>query len=155
MTSARRPNVVVTGATRGIGRALVEAFIARGCNVTFCGRDPAGVDALARAAGEHGAGLVCDVGHYPDMQALWDPGVVPTELLRSVYAQGDPARWRRQRWLFKFIADPVEVVCPWLVERVLTNRRPGRRIAWMTVMKAALRFFLPRYHRRDLFASEP
>ncbi|MCC6623769.1 MAG: SDR family oxidoreductase [Deltaproteobacteria bacterium] len=255
--------VVVTGATRGIGRSLVEAFLARGCSLAFCGRDAAGVDALVALAPDRLAGLVADVARYDDMRALWElassrfgavdvwinnagtsnpqtpfvtlappvieavvsanmlgtmngsrvalegmmrqghgalylmegygsdgerapgmalygstkiavrylwrsladeakgtgvivgalsPGVVPTDLLRSVYEQGDPRRWRRQRWLFKFIADPAEVVCPWLADRVLTNRRSGRRIAWMTVAKAALRFFLPRYHRRDLFS---
>jgi NAD(P)-dependent dehydrogenase (short-subunit alcohol dehydrogenase family) len=34
------------------------------------------------------------------------PGIVVTELLTSVYAAGDPENWRKQRWLFNFIADP-------------------------------------------------
>lgn len=257
-------SVVITGATRGIGRALVEAFLDRGCLVTFCGRDRAAVEALVRRAPERLAGLVGDVARPDDVRAIWElattrfggvdvwinnagtsnpqtpfatqtpatieavvaanvlgtmygarvalegmlrqgygalylmegygsggerapgmalygstkvavrylwrslaaevkgsgvivgalsPGVVPTDLLKRVYEEGDARRWRRQRWLFKFIADPAERVCPWLADEVLANRRSGRRIAWMTVAKAALRFFLPRYHRRDLFAE--
>lgn len=54
--------VLVTGGTRGIGRACVEAFLAEGARVAFCGRDP---EAVRRAAGELGdraLGLACDVG---------------------------------------------------------------------------------------------
>ena len=82
------------------------------------------------------------------------PGVVVTDLLLDVYRDGDPANWRRQRWLFKFIADPVEEVAPWLADRVLAGPRHGEFVAWMTVLKAALRFFQPYYHRRDLFADQ-
>jgi NAD(P)-dependent dehydrogenase (short-subunit alcohol dehydrogenase family) len=81
------------------------------------------------------------------------PGVVHTDLVADVYRQGDPARWRRQRWLFKFIADEPEPVCTWLVDAALANRRHGARLAWMTVPKAIGRFLQPRYHRRDLFAD--
>lgn len=80
------------------------------------------------------------------------PGIVVTDLLLSVYEQGDPESWRSQRRLFNFIADPVDVVAPWLARRILENDRPGAHLAWMTVMKGALRFFHPGYWRRDLFA---
>lgn len=81
------------------------------------------------------------------------PGVVVTDLLVSVYEQGDPALWRSQRRLFNFIADPVDVVAPWLARRLIENDRPGAHLAWMTVLKGALRFLQPKYWRRDLFAK--
>jgi NAD(P)-dependent dehydrogenase (short-subunit alcohol dehydrogenase family) len=40
---------VVTGGTRGIGRAIVERLLAEGASVAFCGRS---ADAVARAAAE-------------------------------------------------------------------------------------------------------
>jgi NAD(P)-dependent dehydrogenase (short-subunit alcohol dehydrogenase family) len=83
------------------------------------------------------------------------PGIVVTDLLVSVYEEGDPALWRSQRRLFNFIADPVEVVAPWLARRLLENRRSGAHLAWMNVLKGALRFLSPRYHRRNLFAAAP
>jgi NAD(P)-dependent dehydrogenase (short-subunit alcohol dehydrogenase family) len=81
------------------------------------------------------------------------PGIVVTDLLLSVYREGDAELWRSKRWLFNFIADPVDVVAPWLARRLLDNRRSGAHLAWMTVLKGALRFFDPRYHRRNLFGA--
>jgi NAD(P)-dependent dehydrogenase (short-subunit alcohol dehydrogenase family) len=83
------------------------------------------------------------------------PGIVVTDLLLSVYREGDADLWRSKRWLFNFIADPVEVVAPWLARRILENRKSGAHLAWMTVLKGALRFLDPRYHRRDLFPEPP
>jgi 3-oxoacyl-[acyl-carrier protein] reductase len=51
--------LVVTGASQGIGAALVEQARAAGHQVTFTGRDRARVDALAAKTGAHG--LVADV----------------------------------------------------------------------------------------------
>ncbi|MBX3226196.1 MAG: SDR family oxidoreductase [Labilithrix sp.] len=81
------------------------------------------------------------------------PGIVVTELLTGVYERGEPELWRSKRRLFNFIADPVETVAPWLARRILDNTRPGAHLAWMTVLKGALRFFRPKYWRRDLFAK--
>jgi NAD(P)-dependent dehydrogenase (short-subunit alcohol dehydrogenase family) len=83
------------------------------------------------------------------------PGIVVTDLLVSVYEQGDADLWRSQRRLFNFIADPVDVVAPWLARRLLENRRSGAHLAWMTLWKGALRFLTPRYYRRRLFERGP
>ncbi|MFO0737396.1 MAG: SDR family oxidoreductase [Labilithrix sp.] len=79
------------------------------------------------------------------------PGIVVTDLLTEVYRKGDPELWKSKRWLFNFIADPVEVVAPWLAARVLENRTVGAHLAWMTVLKGALRVLQPYYWRRSLF----
>lgn len=41
--------VAVTGGTRGIGRAVVDALVAEGARVAVCARGTAGLDELARA----------------------------------------------------------------------------------------------------------
>lgn len=69
--------VVITGSTRGIGRGLAEAFLARGCQVVVSGRSPASVaeavSVLAKRFGaERVAGQPCDVKDYAQVQALWD-----------------------------------------------------------------------------------
>lgn len=47
-------NAVVTGGTRGIGRAIAELLAAEGCNIALCARHEAAVDAAVTALAAHG-----------------------------------------------------------------------------------------------------
>jgi len=66
--------VLVTGGTRGIGRAIVEGFLAEGATVGFCARDTdevaAAEGALAGSGGGTAKGAVVDVGDA-DALATW------------------------------------------------------------------------------------
>jgi 3-oxoacyl-[acyl-carrier protein] reductase len=61
--------VLVTGGTRGIGRAIVAGFLAEGARVAFCARKPDEIKATQEELSERGdlTGSVVDVG---DEQAL-------------------------------------------------------------------------------------
>jgi NAD(P)-dependent dehydrogenase (short-subunit alcohol dehydrogenase family) len=69
------PAAVITGSTRGLGFALAEELLARGCRVTVSGRTSEGVQsAVTRlgACGQRAQGLVCDVTDPRQVQALWE-----------------------------------------------------------------------------------
>jgi 3-oxoacyl-[acyl-carrier protein] reductase len=49
--------VLVTGGTRGIGRAIVEAFVVEGAAVEFCARDAREIEATEKALADRGPGV--------------------------------------------------------------------------------------------------
>jgi NAD(P)-dependent dehydrogenase (short-subunit alcohol dehydrogenase family) len=68
---------VVTGGTRGIGRAIVERLLSDGASVVFCGREPEHVqraqEELAEQFSEvHVTGVVADVSARSDVQRIID-----------------------------------------------------------------------------------
>lgn len=67
--------VVITGSTRGIGRGLAEAFLARGCKVVVAGRGAAAVEATVAALDarypEQVVGTACDITQVAQLENLW------------------------------------------------------------------------------------
>jgi NAD(P)-dependent dehydrogenase (short-subunit alcohol dehydrogenase family) len=66
--------VVITGSTRGIGRAMAEACANAGATVVVSSRTAAAVDATVtelQAAGATVTGIVCDVAIDSDIEALF------------------------------------------------------------------------------------
>ena len=64
--------VLVTGGTRGIGRAIVEAFVAEGARVEFCARDTGEIEATEKALDGRATGAALDVGDGPALTAWVD-----------------------------------------------------------------------------------
>lgn len=67
------------------------------------------------------------------------PGIVVTDLLEEA-KDGDPEAWARTKKFYNILADKVETVAPFIVERVLTASKPGEAIVWLTRGKAFARF---------------
>ncbi len=64
--------VVVCGGSRGIGRAIAEAFASNGAAVSICARGKAGLDEAAAALGRHGTKVhagVCDLANGEQVTA--------------------------------------------------------------------------------------
>jgi|TARA_B100001093_G_scaffold104031_1_gene96241 NAD(P)-dependent dehydrogenase (short-subunit alcohol dehydrogenase family) len=64
----KKRKIVITGATRGLGRALAEKWINSGHLVCGCGRSPEFIQELNERAGENGFFSVLDVTDYEDVE---------------------------------------------------------------------------------------
>ena len=61
---------LVTGSTRGIGRAIAETLAGAGARVAVVGRDAGRAEEVARAIGHDAAGFACDVTDVASVTAL-------------------------------------------------------------------------------------
>ena len=61
---------IVTGASRGIGRAIAETFVHEGARVVICGRKQDALEQVAREIGPGAKPIACHVGRLPDLESL-------------------------------------------------------------------------------------
>ena len=74
----KNKRAIVTGASRGIGRAIAEALAAEGCHVAICARGEEGVSAAVdalRASGVQAYGEALDVRDSAAVQRWYDSSV--------------------------------------------------------------------------------
>lgn len=61
---------LITGASRGIGRAIAESFVREGATVAICGRKAETIAAVAREIGPAAIPIVCHVGRADQIQSM-------------------------------------------------------------------------------------
>lgn len=63
---------IVTGASRGIGKAITRAFVDEGARVAICGRKQETLDAVAAELGAAVMPVACHVGRGAEVEAMVD-----------------------------------------------------------------------------------
>jgi len=61
---------IVTGASRGIGRAIAEVFVREGARVVICGRKQETIDQVVREIGPAVKAVACHVGRLDELEGL-------------------------------------------------------------------------------------
>jgi NAD(P)-dependent dehydrogenase (short-subunit alcohol dehydrogenase family) len=94
--------------------------------------------------------LAAELKGRPVKVSALSPGMVITDFITEQY-EGREEELERVKPIFNTIADRVETVTPWLVDRVLANTRSGNTINWLTGPKLFARFAFGWMRKRDLF----
>ena len=94
--------------------------------------------------------LILETKGAPLVVGAIRPGMVITDLVLDGLDRESPD-WPRAKRIFNILADRVETVAPWIARRVLENDRTGVRIEWLTRRRAAGRFLLAPFRRRNVF----
>lgn len=88
-------NVLITGVTRGLGRALLERFTSSDCVVRGCGRSSASIQELNEQFGPPHGFMAVDVSRDSEVagwaRTLLDDGFVPDLLVNNAGIMNEPA----------------------------------------------------------------
>jgi NAD(P)-dependent dehydrogenase (short-subunit alcohol dehydrogenase family) len=96
--------------------------------------------------------LVLETKDTPLIVGALRPGMVITDLVTGQYV-GKPEELARVKRVFNIIADTVDNVAPWLVDRILDNQKTGVRIRYTSTWKLLGRFLISPFKKRDLFSD--
>jgi NAD(P)-dependent dehydrogenase (short-subunit alcohol dehydrogenase family) len=78
------------------------------------------------------------------------PGMVATKLITDQYRE-HPEEWKKAERIFNILSDRVETVTPWMADKILSNKKNGVRIKWLTGSKLMLRFLESPFRKRVVF----
>jgi hypothetical protein len=76
--------------------------------------------------------------------------VVATKLITDQYKE-HPEEWKKAERIFNILSDRVETVTPWLADKILSNKKNGVRIQWLTRPKVMLRFLESPFRKRIVY----
>jgi len=78
------------------------------------------------------------------------PGIMVTDFITRQLDSASPGERERSKKVFNILADRPEVVARFLVPRILSARKSGTLIAWLTMRKAMFRFMTAGLSRRKV-----
>ncbi len=94
--------------------------------------------------------LAVEARGTPILVGALSPGLMVTDFTMGQIDRSNPAEWERTRRIFNILADKPEMVAAFLVPRILSCRRSGALIAWLTNPKIFFRFMTAGILRRTV-----
>ena len=94
--------------------------------------------------------LAKELEQHPVIIGSLRPGMVVTEFLTDQY-RDRPEEFENVKRIFNIIAERVETVTPWLVERMLANTKSGVVMSFSNRWKLMWRFMSAPFSKRELF----
>jgi NAD(P)-dependent dehydrogenase (short-subunit alcohol dehydrogenase family) len=114
--------------------------------MSIYGSTKSGVDYFTKA-------LVLETRDSPIIVGAVSPGMVMTDMLYREGFEDNPEEDERTKRVFNILADKVETVSPWLVNKILSNEKTGVRISWLTTWKIFARFLAAPFRKRDIYSE--
>lgn len=100
-------------------------------------------DAAAHEVAENG---------YPIIVGKLSPGIMITDFLTSAKGEkGTTTLNDKTKKVYNILGDYPDVIAKYLVAHLESNKKNGRRIAWLTGAKAAFRFMTAGFNKRNFF----
>jgi NAD(P)-dependent dehydrogenase (short-subunit alcohol dehydrogenase family) len=80
------------------------------------------------------------------------PGMVLTDMLIEPLRK-NPENKKQLIRIYNILANDLETVTPFLVKKMVSNKKNGAKIAWLTSGKVTLRFLLSPFSKRDVVSK--
>ena len=93
--------------------------------------------------------LIKEQRNGPVIVGSISPGMVITDMILDPIRK-EPEKNREALKIFHILADPPGRVCPWIANKLLSNKKHGKHFAWLTNSKIMLRFFLNMFKNRKV-----
>ncbi len=96
--------------------------------------------------------FAAEVKEGPVIVGTISPGMVLTDLTMTQVRQ-DPENSRQLIKIYNILANEADTVSPFLVRKMIANRKNGARISWLTTGKVISRFLFAPFSRRDIVSK--
>ena len=96
--------------------------------------------------------FAAEVKDGPVIVGTISPGMVLTDLTLKPLRE-DPDKNRQLIKVYNILANDPETVTPFLVDKMINNRKNGAKIAWLTSLKILKRFILAPFSSRDIVSK--
>lgn len=85
---------------------------------------------------------------------LLSPGIMITDFLTNSVLNNKIELSDKNKKVYNILGDYPNVIAPYLVKKMINNKKKITRISWLTNKKACIRFMLSPFNKKDYFKGE-